>query len=217
MGEFAVIGLGRFGRSLALSLSQYGQSVMAIDSREEVVKSVSSEVDNAVQADTSDEETLAELGLERMTCVVVAIGADSMEASILTTALLRQRGVTRIVARALNPLHSRVLLAVGANEIINPEGEMGERLARQLSAPNLLAQVGLEGEGSMAELDVPRAFVAQTLLETQVRDLYDVSVIAIRRRERVIVNPKAHERLEGDDRLIVFGRKDSIRKLSALV
>lgn len=216
-GEYAVIGLGRFGWSVALTLARHGQSVMGIDADPNLVQAVSAEVDAAIHCDTTDEHSLAELHLERASCVVVAIGAEHKDASILTTALLRQSGVPRIIARATNDLHGRVLLAVGAHEIVNPEKEMGERIARRLARPSVLEQLPLGDGADLAELEVPEAFVGRTLVDLDVRRRYDVSVVAIRRAGKVHSYVLGMGPLEPGDVLVIIGASRAISRLAALV
>jgi trk system potassium uptake protein len=211
IGEYAVIGLGRFGWSVATNLARQGQTVLGIDVEADLVQAISSEVAAAVTCDTT-----AELHLERTTCVVVAIGAESKDASILTTALLRQSGVPRIIGRATNDLHGRVLLAVGAHEIVNPEKEMGERIARRLSRPSILEQIPLGDGADLAELEVPEAFVGRTLVDLDVRRRYEASVVAIKRRGVVHSYVLGMGPLEPGDVLVVIGSSASLAKLAAL-
>lgn len=216
IGEYAVIGLGRFGWSVATNLRRLGQPVLGIDADAAIVQSISAEIDDAVHCDTTDEASLAELHLERFACVVVAIGAEHKDGSILTTALLRQSGVPRIIARATNDLHGRVLLAVGAHEIVNPEKEMGERIARRLARPSIIEQIPL-GEGAdLGELEVPEAFVGRTLVELDVRRRYDVSIVAIRRAGKIHSYVLGMGPLLAGDVLIVIGPPASIARLAAL-
>lgn len=215
MSEFAVIGLGRFGLSLARHLSRQGASVLVVDTDQELVDDAASEVDVAICADATDEQTLEELRLDRLSCVVVAVGAEALEASILITALMSQKGVPRIVARAMTALHARILRAVGADEVINPEAEMGRRLALRLAQPTILEQVDL-GDSQLAEVEVPESFVQRSLLELDLRNRYQVSVIAIQRQGTVIANPRATETLASGDVLIVVGALDPIRRLANL-
>ena len=121
MAEFAVIGIGRFGRAVALNLVAQGQGVLAVDLDPARLAGVAAEVDSTAVADTTDPDAVAVLGLERAACTVVAIGSRATEASLLTTAILAQREVPRVVARAFNERHARLLLAVGAHEVLNPE------------------------------------------------------------------------------------------------
>ncbi|TVQ98688.1 MAG: TrkA family potassium uptake protein [Deltaproteobacteria bacterium] len=214
-GEFAVIGLGRFGTSLALNLARQGQSVLAIDVSEDRVERLADEVDAAMTADTTQENVLDELRLGRIGTVIVAIGAESREASILTTALLRQRGTPRIVARAVSELHGRVLTAVGAHEIINPEDEMGARVAMKLAQPSLIDRLALGHNAELAEVETPEAFVGESLMSLDIRNRYHVSVVAIRRVDDVVSNPRATEKLRSGDILLVIGNHDAIRRLAA--
>jgi trk system potassium uptake protein TrkA len=215
-GRFAVIGMGQFGKAVVRNLAERGQSVLAIDNHQDELDLVEEIVDSAVCADTTDETVLQDLQLARMTCVVVAIGAASMESSILTTALLKQLGVPRIVARSISDLHSRVLRAVGAHETINPEDEMGTRLARRLAEPNVLEQFDLGDAAQIAEIEAPQKFVGRTLVEIDVRNRYGVSVVAIKRQESVIANPAASTVLKTGDILVLLGGAPSIRALAAL-
>jgi trk system potassium uptake protein TrkA len=216
VGEFLVIGLGRFGQCLVLSLARLGQSVLAVDVDESRVQSVAAEIDAAVCADATDEAALRELHPERMTCAIVAIGMEGMQSSIMAAALLHQMGVPRIVARAVNELHARVLRAVGAHEIVNPEAEIGDRLAQRLAQPNVFSQMELGDETDLAEVGVPAAFIGKTLIELDVRRKYGVSVVAIRKGESFHANPDGNERLDGNDVLVLIGAKTAIRRLAAM-
>ncbi|MBZ5713152.1 potassium channel family protein [Nannocystis pusilla] len=215
-GEFAVIGLGQFGRAVALSLVREGAAVLAIDQLEERAQLVESEVDAVACADATDERALNELGLERMSCVVVAMGARARETSILTTSLLRQRGIPRIISRAANELHARVLLAVGAHEVINPEMQMGQRLARNLAHPTILEQIALDENTNLVEVATPEQFIGKSLAEIDMKRRYGVSVIAVRRGGQVIPQLAADDRLARGDRLLIVGPPASVRRVASL-
>ena len=215
-GEFAVIGLGQFGRAVALSLVREGAAVLAIDQMQERAQMVETEVDAVACADATDERALDELGLERMSCVVVAMGVRARETSILTTALLSQRGVPRIISRAANELHARVLLAVGAHEVINPELQMGQRLARNLAHPTILEQIALDENTNLVEVAAPEQFIGKTLVEIDLRRRYGVSVIAVRRGGQVMPQTAAEERLIRGDRLLIVGPPASVRRVASL-
>jgi trk system potassium uptake protein TrkA len=217
LGEFVVIGLGMFGRVVALSLARGGQSVLAIDIDEGEVNRLAADLDTVVCADATDESALRELRLDRMSCAVVAIGAESMEASILATALLRQLGVPQIVARSLSDLHARVLRAVGAHEVVSPEVEMGERLGYRLSHPNVLDRVDLGENSELAELEVPAQYIGKTLVEIDVRRRFDLTVVAIHRGGKVIGNPKRDEQLHEGDHVVVIGAADAVARFAAKV
>lgn len=214
-GEFAVIGLGQFGMAVAKSLASQGQAVLAIDNNMDHIEEIKDEVDAAVRADATDEDALYGLRLEQMSCVIIAIGAHSMESSILTTALLSQMGVPRIIARAVNQLHARILNAVGASEVVDPEQEMGFRLARRLSQPSIVEQLQL-GNATLAEIEAPQAFIGHNLKDLDLRNRFRVSVLAIRRGDDVNVNPRATDEIETDDILVVIGRPSAISEVAAL-
>ncbi len=215
-GEFAVIGLGQFGRAVALSLVQEGAAVLAIDQLQERAELLEAEVDAVACADVTNERALEELGLDRMSCVVVAMGARAREAAILTTALLRQRGIPRIIARGANELHGRVLLAVGAHEVINPELMMGQRVARNLAHPTIREQMALDDETNLAELIVPEHFVGQVLAKLDLPRRYGVTVLGIRRERKLLANAGVDATLERNDRMIVLGPPASVRRMASL-
>lgn len=215
MSQFAVIGLGRFGMSVARHLANQGEAVMAIDVDQNLVDDIAPYVDVAVRADATDRRTLRELDIGSMSCAVVAIGADSIEGSVLTTALMTQEGVPRIVARAISELHGRVLRNVGADEVINPEEEMGRLTATRLAQPSILEEIEL-GDSQLAEVESPESFAGKSLAELDIRNKYSVSVMAIQRGDSVIANPRATESLQSGDILVVVGSVDSVRKLAAL-
>lgn len=216
VGKVVVIGLGMFGRNLVRHLARRGGSVLAIDRDEALVQEVAEEVDAAVCADATDEQALAELQLERMTCAVVAIGTDSTESSILATALLRQIGVPRIIARGVSELHGRVLYAVGAHEVVNPEEAMGERLARRLVQPNVLEHLDLGGGVELAEVEAPEGWVGKSLVELDVRREHGLSVVGVRRGGEVVAALDGDEEIESGDVLLAIGPPDSVAKVAAL-
>jgi len=205
-----------FGRAVALSLASEGEAVLGVDTNQEEVDRIAAELDTVVCADATDEQALRELRIERIGCCVVAIGAESMEASILTTTLLRQLGVPHIVARALGPLHARVLRAVGAHRVVSPEWEMGESLARQLAHPSVLERFDLGDEVEVAEIEVPQTLVGRTLVELDIRRRFGVSVAAIRRGDRVYATLDGGEKIQAGDVLVVIGRDEGIADLAAL-
>ena len=214
--EYVVIGLGQLGKAVALSLAGQGQSVLVIDEKEDSIREIAGEVDAAVAADSTDERVLRELGVPTMSCAVVAIGQDSLEASIMTTAVLRQLGVPRIIARAVNELHARVLRSVGAHEVLNAEQEMGHRLALRLVQPSIKEQLEL-GNANLAELSVPESFVGKTLKDLDMRNKFEVSVMAVKRGEELLANPGAAEVLRHGDILLILGSQAAVRRMAALV
>lgn len=215
MAEFAIIGMGQFGRAVARSLVQESQGVLAIDLDPERLEKVRAEVDATSRTDTTDEAALAALRLDRMTCVVVAIGFRAAEASLLTVAILKDLGVPRIVARSFDKRHARLLLAIGANEVLNPEEESGERLAGRLVRPGVLDQIAF-GEVRVAEVEAPESFVGGSLAQLDLRSRFGVTVIAIQRGDLVMANPEPEEPVESGDVLVLLGDDPSITGVAAL-
>lgn len=214
-GDFAVIGLGQFGRSVALNLVAQGQAVLATDVDPERCKMIETEVDAVIVADATNGKALAELGLERMSCVIVAMGMRARDTSIMVTALLRQRGVRRIVSRASNELHERVLLAVGAHEIVNPEQEMGSRLAAHLANPHVLDQFLLDREHAVAEVEAPETFVGRKLHDLGLRQRSKIAVVLIRRGGTVLSTIDENETVQSGDVLVVLGTPLAVRQFAA--
>lgn len=215
-GDFAVIGAGRFGRSVAERLASRNRSVLVVDRDPEQVQSLAHLVDAAVCLDATDEQAFAELRLDQYGCVIVAVGADSIEGSVLVTALLRQAGVARIVARAITTLHARVLLAVGAHEVVNPEKSMGEQLADDLCHPNVMSRLQFADGTTLAEVECPQAFGGKSLVDLDVRNRYGVTVVAIRRGGAELSRPDPMMALGAGDVLVVLGTLEAIERLGSL-
>lgn len=214
--RFAVIGLGRFGLAVAESLRGRA-SLLVCDRNAALVDAVGDRFDHAIVCDTSDEAAFREAGLDSVGTAVVAIGADALEASILTTELLRQARVPRIVARANTAVHARVLRAVGAHETVNPEADMGARIAQRLVAPNLLEALEFGEDTEVAQLAVPRQLVGQTLETGGVRRTYGLTVLVVRRDGQTLNNPSAQLVLQSGDVLIVLGKPQDVRAFASLV
>jgi len=203
--QFAVIGLGRFGASLAVTLARMGYEVLAVDRDEDRVKAVVDEVTHAVQADALDAEALKALGLKNFDVVVVAIGTD-IEASILTTVMLKEMRVRRIMAKANTELHGKVLARVGADKVIFPERDMGVRVAHAMVSGNIIDHIELSSDYSVVELVAPKGLVGKTLGEAEIRGRHGISLIAIRRGADVIVAPGADQVIEEGDILVAIGK-----------
>jgi trk system potassium uptake protein TrkA len=218
LGTTVIIGLGQFGSRLATSLVSRNVPVLAIDRRAERVARVAPLIDRAVCLDATDEGALIESGASRAAVAVCALGEDAIQASIMVTALLSQMGVPRIVARSITELQARILLRVGAHEVINPEHDMGERLAQRLASPGLIDQIPLAENVSIGEVRAPESFVGRSLIELQVRKNFGLNVVAIRREHQggtqVLPNPQANERIERQDVLFVIGSEPDIRRLA---
>lgn len=212
MKQFAVIGLGRFGTSVAETLARMGYDVLAVDINADRVNAVMDVVTHAVQVDALDEHTLRSLGIRNFDVVIVAIGED-LQANILLTVMLKEMGVKTVVAKARTELHGRVLAKVGADKVVFPERDMGVRVARALVAANIIDQIELSPDYSIMELIAPPEFIGKSIGESGVRMKYGVTVLAIRRGRDVIISPGARQTVEEGDILVVVGRNDRLSRL----
>ena len=165
--QFAVIGLGRFGSNMAKALSKMGYEVLAIDKNQHKVQEFSDEVTHVVQADTTDENALRELGILNFDVVVVAIGED-VQANVLTTLQLKEIGVNFIVATSRNSLHTKLLEKVGADRIVAPERDMARRVAYNLASTSVMDYIELSPRFSIVEITAPKAFQNKTIAESNI-------------------------------------------------
>ncbi|GEQ61026.1 potassium transporter TrkA [Vagococcus lutrae] len=211
--SFAVIGLGRFGSSVCNSLIESKQEVLAIDRDEDRVNEYMDIATHAVVANAQDEATLRQLGLNNFDHVIVAIGED-IQASIFVTLMAKEMGVSRITAKAQDQYHAKVLEKVGADRVVHPERDMGERVAHQLISKNILDFLELSDEYSIAEVKVTNhAYLEKTLIDLNLRQKYGLNVVAIRREGRgLIVSPAATEIVKFNDTLFVVGATEDVEE-----
>jgi trk system potassium uptake protein TrkA len=210
--QYAVIGLGRFGQSVALTLSSLGHDVLVIDNNEHLVQEIAEDVTHAVQVDARDEAALKQLGIRNFDVVVVAISQD-IESSILITVILKDLGVKMVVAKAQNQLHGKVLEKVGADKVVFPEKDMGVRLVHNLVSPNILDFIELHPDYSIMEVIAPKSFVNKTLGQLNLRAKYNLSVLAIKKEDTIVVAPGADAKIEANDAIILVGRSEVLEKL----
>ena len=217
MKSFLVIGLGRFGAAVAQELSALGQEVLALDIDAENVQHISDQVTQAIQGDAQDEAVLRSVGARNFDCCVVAVGAD-MEASILITVMLKEMGAKYIVAKAMTPIHARVLERVGADRVVLPEIDMGQRLAQRLARTNVGDYIGVSDEFSIVEIHPPKSWVGNSLGKLGVRAKHQINVLAIRHGEggQVDVNPQPDKVIGPDDLLIVIGTNEQVNSVVEL-
>ncbi len=224
---YAVIGLGAFGVRLCEELASKGGQVIAIDNQEHLVEKVKESVSQSIVINSTDEEAMGQVPFEDVDTAVVAIG-DNVEASILTTAILRKIGVPRIIARSITDIHMRVLLQVGADEVINLEINEGTRLAQKLISPDVLDNIPISENISMAEIATPKGFSGRTLAELDLRNRMTVSVVAIRKVELTVDEegntirgdriqfPSPDDVLEETDVLLVVGENGPLNTMKEL-
>ena len=213
--QFLVIGLGRFGSSVATALARSGHEVLAIDTNEEVAQKLNGIVTHVVVADTTDEDTLKALGVRNFDVAVVAIGSN-IQANIFTTLLLKNLGVPFIVAKALNDLHGKMLEKIGADRVVYPEYDMGQRVAHNIVTSNVLEYIELSPNVGIVEIGVPRSLIGKTLIEADLRARFEVNVVAIKRDDQVIVPPQPDAQIENGDLLVVVGGNIGIAALEGL-
>ncbi|GIP59999.1 potassium channel family protein [Paenibacillus woosongensis] len=214
--QFVVIGLGRFGSSLALELMDLGYEVLGVDLNEELVNDMSAYLTHAVAADATDEDMLKSLGIRNFDCGIVAIGSD-IQMSILTAILLKDLGIKTVVAKAISVLHGRALEKLGVDRVIFPERDMGVRVAHQLVTPNLLDYIELSKEYSIVELSVPACLAGKTLGEINPRVNYNCSIVAIHKQTGVIVAPTAMDVLNAGDIMVMIGSNENIDRFEAVI
>lgn len=214
--EFAVIGLGRFGGSVCRTLSEQGMEVLAIDTNEDKVNEYASIASQAVVADSTDENVLKSLGIRNFDHVIVAIG-DNIQASILTTLILKELGVEKITVKATNDYHEKVLKKIGADHIVHPERDMGERIANNMISNNVLDYLELSDRHSIVEIVANEKLHGHSLLELDIRAKYGINIVAIKRNNDIIVSPLASEVIYEGDVLIVIGADQDIDRFESEV
>jgi trk system potassium uptake protein len=212
--EFAIIGLGRFGASLALTLIEMGHTVLAIDQDPELVQALADDLGRTVALDATDEAALRSVGIQSFETAVVAIGAD-FESNILVTSLLKEMGVRHVVCKALTERQKTILLKVGADQVVLPEHEAGIRLARRLVAPDLIDQLELDPNTHLMQMHVPDGLVGRTLRELDLTNRLGVIVLAVK-GQRVRTAPAADTVLAEGDVLLLLGPEEATAKLEAL-
>jgi len=212
MKQFVVIGLGRFGTSVAKTLTDNGHDVLAIDKCEECVDELVDYVTHAVEADATDETALSALGVNNFDTAVVSIG-DNVHANILATLILKEMGVPEVVAKAQDNMHGKILSRVGADKVVFPERDMGERVARQLISKNMLDYIDFAPDYSIVEIIAPSHMVGKTLQDLNFRKEYNANVMAIRRGKNLNLAPGGQDKILEGDTLIIMGSNDQLEDL----
>lgn len=209
--EFVVIGLGRFGGSIVKELSALDMDVMAIDSDEARVNEYADIATHAVIADTTDENVLKSLGIRNFDHVIVAIG-DNIQASILTTLILKDLGVKKVTAKAQNDYHAKVLNKIGADTVVHPERDMGRRIAHNVASSSVLDYLELSDQHSIVEIRAGENLQGHTILELDIRANYGINIIAVKRGREIIVSPDPAVAIENGDILIMIGHDNDLNR-----
>jgi trk system potassium uptake protein TrkA len=213
--EFAVIGLGRFGRNLALTLEENGHQVLGIDVDPDLVQDLADRLTQAVVLDATNENALRAVDIQSFHTVVVAIGTD-FENNLLTTVALKSLGVPNVICKAPSARQEQILLKVGADRVIRPEYEAGQRLAHELFAPALIDSFSLGPGYSVAEVRVPHAIANQTLAQSDLRARYGINVLVIKRGDQVEISPTADAILQDGDIIVVLGADGDVSQFCNL-
>jgi trk system potassium uptake protein len=209
--QFLVIGAGRFGTALATTLYQFGHEVVVVDNDEQMVEDIMTHVTHAVIADATDEDALRKMGVGNFDAVIVAIGED-LESNILATVAASGAGARHVISKAKNEVAARILSRVGANLVIRPEHDMGVRLARQLSAPDVIDTLKLGDNHGVIEVEVHKNLTG-TLGELRLPNRFGVQVITVNRNNQIFVSPPADFRLQAGDKVLFIGENRGIEKL----
>ncbi|MGM0950332.1 MAG: potassium uptake protein KtrA [Bacillota bacterium] len=209
--QFAVIGLGRFGGSICKELHRMGHEVLAIDINEEKVNAYASYATHAVIANATEENELLSLGIRNFEYVVVAIGAN-IQASTLTTLLLKEFDIPNIWVKAQNHYHHKVLEKIGADRIIHPEKDMGVKIAQSLSDENVLNYIDLSDEYSIVELLATRKLNSKSITDLNVRAKYGCTILAIKHHGDIRLSPAPDDIIHEQDCLVIMGHKKDIRR-----
>ena len=223
--KYIIIGLGNFGASLAEKLTLQGNEVIGIDTRMNKVDALKEKISHTICMDATDEFTVSGLPLKDTDVVVVAIGEDQ-GANIMVTALLKNLDVKRLISRAINPLHEKVLMAIGVDEIVHPEEETAERWAKKLCLTGVVNSFELSDDYSIVEINLPIKYVGKKISETNIRKKYNLLVLTTIKSSQVKSNvgrslkeskvqgvASADLILEKDDILVVYGANKDIQAL----
>lgn len=212
--QFAIIGLGRFGRAVCSTLHHLGYEVLGIDSDERLVAQVLTDqiASHALQLDSTEPFALKEAGVYEFDTVIVAIG-NYVQESIITTLNLKEGGVKHVVAKASSEIHGKLLKRVGADHVVFPEHEMGCVLARSLTRPGILDRFELDPNHSIVEVDVPEAFDGKTIMELELRKRYGLNLLAVCREGHFEINPSPVLRLHRGWLMVVIGSNKGIDQL----
>ncbi|TET25037.1 MAG: TrkA family potassium uptake protein [Candidatus Cloacimonadota bacterium] len=223
--QFAVIGLGSFGRKIAITLSEKGAEVMAIDKERDKVEDIKDKVVSAVALDSTSEDELKSIGISDFDTVIVALG-EQQEAAILTTVILKNLGVNEVIARAMNELYAQILKKVGADRVLLIEEQMAEQLAKALIAPQIIENIPLASGHLIVEIIPRREFIGKKVKELNFRSKYGVNIVAIQKKVEVIndegeteikikINdlPGPDDKISEDETLLVVGSEEEIEKL----
>ena len=210
--EFAVIGLGSFGSSLARRLEALGHPVLGIDIDPRLVKEIADEISEAVILDATDEDALQQVDITAFQTVVVAIG-DNFEANALVTSMLKGMGIANVISQSNTHRHKEILSRIGADRVVLPEEESGYQLADELSIPGMLQRLHLSQDYSLIEIKTPHGLLGKNINDCEP---YEVIVVLILRGDELIISPDDRTRFMPEDILVLVGEKRRLAEVSTL-
>ena len=216
MKTVLLIGLGRFGRHLAMQLNELGHQVMAVDRDEERVNECMSFVTNAQIGDSTRVDFLRSLGVSNYDVCYVTISGN-FQNSLETTSLLKELGAKYVVSRAERDVQAKFLLRNGADEVVYPIKEVAEKLAIRMSANNIFDYIEISPEYSISEIPVHESWAGRSIASSDIRRKYHVNILAVKRGERLMPMPSAEYVLDGDDHVVIIGKNSDIFKLSSRI
>lgn len=212
MRQFVVIGMGRFGSSVATALYELGNDVLALDSIESRLDKITDKVTHAVQADATDEASLTALGMSNFDVAIVATG--DVQSSTLISLLCKEMGIPMVIAKASSELHAKALRKIGVDKVIFPERDMGVRLAHSLVSTNVLDYIEISPDYSLVEITAPERWANRSLQDLQVRSEYGINILAIKSSDGSInVSPRSSNVIRSGDTLVVVGSNVDIHRL----
>lgn len=214
MKRVVVVGLGIFGFHIAKELYESGMEVIAIDKSKEVIQRIKDFSSKAVVADAREKDVLESIGIQEDDIVIVSFGED-LSSSTLLTLHLKEMNVKRIIVKAPNEDHKRILQKVGASEVIIPEREMAGKVAKSLISPNVIDYIPVSEDYNISEIAPPASFIGKTIAELNLRNRYHIEVIAIRDvlSDRITLIPQAQSVIKDSDILVIIGKEPDIKKI----
>lgn len=209
---YAVFGLGRYGIAVARELVENGMEVIAIDSNQKIVNDAAAYLPVCKCADVTDQEVITRLGIGSIDTVIVCM-ASNLEGSVMAVTLCKEAGVKKVIAKCANEMHQKIMLRVGADEVVFPENESGIRLAKNLLSSGFIDMISLSKDVSMVEIDVKPEWVGKNLIELNLRKKYGFNIVALKKGEKVNVTISPEQPLEADTTLIVIANVAKLGKL----
>ncbi len=214
--QFVIVGLGRFGQSVAKTLYSLGNEVLVIDKNEDLIQDIADDVTHAVQVDATDEGALKQLGLSNFDVAVISIGG-SIQSSIMATLLVKELGVKYIIAKGNGELHAKVLRKIGADRVILPEQDMGVRVAHNIASSSILDYIELSPDYSIMEIEALKEWRGKALAELNLRKKYGINVMAIKNGEKVNLNPAADDIIEKGNIIVAIGSAEALGSLEGVI